>query len=131
MNRPIKFRVWNVRRFLKEDEMAILPNSKILFLVKDGESDAEYREMDFLDVQITFFTGLQDKNGKEIYEGDFLKDDEGLAKVVFEMGQFMAFYQALSGKWNPYGTLSKYMEDHDGEVIGNIYESPHLLERPI
>lgn len=73
------------------------------------------------------YTGLKDKNGKEIYEGDILQDTEDIAKVAFDMGQYMAFYRTSKGEWKPYGTLLKYMLDHDGEIIGDIYKNPEML----
>lgn len=59
------------------------------------------------------FTGLLDKNGKEIYEGDILR---GLGKVYFHQGKFCVEY---GEEW---GWISK-----NAEIIGNIYENPELL----
>jgi len=69
------------------------------------------------------FTGLKDKNGKDIYEGDvvliktgvFIWKSKGQCEVEFWDGRFM------SGKEN----LSNWT---DVEVIGNIYENPELKE---
>lgn len=77
------------------------------------------------------YTGLKDKNGKEIYEGDvyqynvqlhlgsFTKEYNHREVVKFEDGAFWVsnylLWEALEG-------------DNESEIIGNIYENPELLE---
>ncbi len=75
-----------------------------------GESNAPLME----------WTGLHDKNGKEIWEGDIVKwdhgvteDDNGIGEVVFKGGRFKVRYC--------FCCHTEY------EVIGNIYENPSLL----
>jgi uncharacterized phage protein (TIGR01671 family) len=69
------------------------------------------------------WTGLQDRHGKDIYEGDIIKgnlDSERMnliTSVEFESGSFMGHTGAY---------LSSY---YNVQVIGNIYEHPELLEK--
>ena len=66
-------------------------------------------------------TGLKDKNGKLIYEGDIVDDGEQYAKIIFDKSCFC--YDNGSGF---YDDLDFYYTHC--EVIGNIHENPELLE---
>lgn len=69
------------------------------------------------------FTDLTDKNGKEIYEGDIVDFNnriQGISKVVFENGGFMADAKN-------YETAFTYRVANHARVIGNIHDNPELL----
>lgn len=70
------------------------------------------------------FTGLKDRNGKEIYEGDIVQDGDGnRAEVRWEAPEFVAMWaDTPMSSWNLISLPSH------GEVIGNVHESPELLK---
>ena len=79
------------------------------------------------------FTGLRDKNGKEIYEGDIViaRERNNLSKkkhkqeVIFYYGCFML---AMLPKKIRLRNLSASFIDNDVEIIDNLYENPELLK---
>jgi uncharacterized phage protein (TIGR01671 family) len=81
------------------------------------------------------YTGLKDKNGTEIYEGDTgkirgynaISDLQGVGEVKFEDGAFFLDVTDPPHPFNARYTLVSSKNHYDIEVIGNIYENPELL----
>jgi hypothetical protein len=65
------------------------------------------------------YTGLKDKNGKEIYEGDILKSDIFTGQVIYYAPTFMVVEK---DGWD------MITNGEDYEIVGNIYENPELLK---
>ena len=79
------------------------------------------------------FTGLHDKNGKEIYEGDVIRSDCGNGEVrhlisFFDIIASFVAEMLPDNDINDYCTLSQaWILNYNKEVIGNIHDNPELL----
>ena len=108
--RPIRFRAWDS----EHEEMYEWGQYKSELVAEDFEGEI---------LKLMQYTGLKDKNGVEIYEGDIVRHatDEGVYKVIFEDGGFYV-KNLFEYDFQP-------INEYPLEVIGNIYENPELLER--
>ena len=130
--RKIKFRVWD-RRFKymhicgesMHDSMICLGHNCecVYYNLQNGEGSVE--NGDYVLMQ---YTGLKDKNEKEIYEGDIIKYEDVYKGVVEYSEQYAQYVLAETGVIkDEYEPLADY-NIKVFEVIGNIYENSELLE---
>lgn len=69
------------------------------------------------------YTGLKDKNGKEIYEGDIIKSGTKLHKVIYDESRCGFNLDDYSDDGETVQTIHNKLE-----IVGNIYENPELLK---
>ncbi|HBI7027594.1 TPA: hypothetical protein K8M70_001317 [Clostridium perfringens] len=153
MSRDIKFRVWDKTSdsMLYQDDferVELDTKNKMVTLIAEEESDKSHYVLDYedgIEAEILQYTGLKDKNGKEIYEKDIVKvtinNKTFNAWIVFEMGSFMianddiTYY--IDDNWNDnvkcLSELAWEQEEFEDriyclEVIGDTYQNIDLIE---
>lgn len=130
--REIKFRAWHkeLKRFAP-DHASIQIGGGEPHVAFDGFDGNFYTDVWYLsDCVLLQYTGIEDKNGTEIYEGDILKCFGDVSIVSFNAKNF----GGVIG-WNLLDREGEAREYYYGrtpseeeEVIGNIYENPELLK---
>lgn len=125
-----KFRVWMKSLKWMCDVTNISFDSKFVDICQQGDTE-RYTEMsvEFDEITLMQSTGLFDRNGKEIFEGDIL-DYRGRKALVRWHGSYASFIYRFvdephkrKAEWKPL-----YLAYMKCEIIGNIYENPEFLE---
>jgi len=116
--RLLKFRVWDTKQkcYLQYYDVNVWHEDALLNHIFDNGR-----------MVFQQYTGLKDKNGDEIYEGDIVKatsdqyeNENFVGKVIFDEGCFLTWINKndIRGIWG----------EDDIEVVGNIFENPELLK---
>lgn len=123
--REIKFRAWLKEHKTMVNVAEIDIDHQLIYHY--GFDDFEGNFEKFNSIELLQYTGLKDKNGKEIYEGDILSDgnDEETYKVIFKNGSFRAEFE---GDFEEYSFDLIDVVAQGCEVVGNIYENPELIK---
>ncbi len=118
----------------------VVPN--ILYFEKDGllgisahyAIDPENTQQDGKHIELMQFTGLKDKNGKEIYEGDLLRlpfNDsitEGVHQVYYDKDGFVTSNILFKELETANKNSLTWIINRGAEVVGSVYENPELLK---
>lgn len=117
--REIKFRAWDKENHKWSHDWSISEYTEIL----DLQAAQNYRELEY-----SQFTGLKDKNGKEIYDGDIVNGG-------YETASKENYVVAWESRYSGFEPFCLYNDDEIDyfltdrcEVIGNIYENSDLLK---
>jgi len=117
MDREIKFRFWD--KTLRK-----------MYYWNPSTEGGEFQLWSDYDWKVMQYTGLKDKNGTEIYEGDILKNTKGDIIFIIEFG-WNTDHNAYGWIFTSLRNAKSYLIDNyysKLEIIGNIWEHKNLLE---
>ena len=130
--RELKFRAWDTKtKKWLDDVMIDLKGVPESYSDNDGGKEGlwEHALGNWKDTIISQYTGLKDKNGKEIYEGDYVKipaepwqDTSEIIRVYWSKSELGWLAESSESD----DTLTAFATEK-GEIIGNIYENPDLI----
>lgn len=130
--REIKFRAWNpeTKTMVYELEEINLLGTNIVAGISSGQIKASYMKGRglWIEAELMQYTGLEDKHGKGIYEGDIVNV---VALPVSPLKENMIVrYDNETGSFMLKGSVFDFSlrQAKVGTVLGNIYENPELLE---
>lgn len=111
MNRELKFRAWDT--YAKPNKMVMPNNGDFIGWHAPSNWQKCYKIMQYI--------GLDDANGKEIYEDDILSDGQDNYRVWIEDGKMLI--GGVNKEWDEFISIHKTSRF---KVIGNVFENPEL-----
>lgn len=121
MKREIKFRAWDGKQMYLRAGINFTGTCEVPY--SDGEWHTGDRPLLGKEVVLMQFTGLKDKNGKEIYEGDLVKHSD------YPSPLFVYFCEDCAGfrlQFPGYGN-NELIDPESDEIVGSLYDPPALL----
>jgi hypothetical protein len=122
--REIKFRAWDKKKKIMAEVLTLIHNGRVEVSIQDS-GPFLWREVE--DIEIMQYTGIKDKNGKEVYEGDVFSPNKYWKNSVIawmDSGRYMLIKN--HGCIEISTSDGFCLEEH--EIIGNLYENPELIE---
>ena len=121
-----KFRAWDgAKKEMFKDTFAITESGQVVVVEQEFvTSPPDYVFVDHLVIMQS--TGIKDKNGKEIFEGDVLGTKDGLLNGFIEYREDLGMFVNSLIRYDNFERLCNVVSDR--EIIGNVYENPELLE---
>lgn len=122
-----KFRAWDsAKKEMFKDTFAITESGQIVVVEQeDVMSPPDYVFVDHLVIMQS--TGLKDKNGKEIFEGDIVLVLDSPYTVFYDTEKGSYRLKPHDDRWNV-DYMSNFSHGGNFEIIGNIYENKDILE---
>lgn len=134
--REIKYKAWHpsVKKMFEWEKVLTNSGSRWMFETEGETNRAEWDNSKLIKLE---FTGLLDKNKNEIYEGYILKSKPYLfdgtyviGQVIFSTERSQWLVEEIDETWKETEILFEVLKPgHETEIIGNIYQHPHLLNK--
>lgn len=124
-----KFRAWDKRKNVMRD-VAVLhftKNGKTNF-IEYWINPTELKSYHVRNIELMQSTGLKDKNGVDVYQGDIIRCTRGCPHEVIWLEKYGGTFFGGMPAWYLSGLSNGYSWTGREEVIGNIYENSELLE---
>ena len=115
-----------------EGSLLVFPNTGRTKILSWNQADLDFDQIEVIPKTVGQYTGLTDKNGKKIFEGDILSTENGtfsntgMGHILFYKGMLTSFYGQDALGRDCFDELHTVCSER--EVIGNIHDNPELLK---